>query len=241
MEPRLPKSNQVLLIILGITILIVLVIGASYAYFNAATVSGNVTNKINTATAKYGSLTVTYPGTNGIISMGTIDLPESSKGTNVQGLLKFTVSLSADATIASKYNIKWAGPANVDNTFCQYRDASYACIESTSGIPVANEINYTLYKCTSAGYTGTTISGTTVTVNSGCTAISGVETAAPFTDTQKSAILNTAVGQNPQIVTTAARTNYHILVLSIKNTNDIQDYNQGKTFRGALTIESITN
>ncbi len=241
MEARLPKSNQVLLIILGIAILIVVVIGASYAYFNATSVTGNLTNKINTATAKYGSLTVTYPGTDGIINMGTIDLPESSKGTIVQGLLKFTVSLSADATISTNYNIKWAGTANVENTFCQYRDASYACLETTSGTYVGDEINYTLYKCTSAGYTGTTISGTTVTVNAGCTAISTANTAAPYSTAQKSAIMNTVSGQTPQTVTTSNRTNYHILVLNIKNTNDVQDYNQGKNFRGALAVEALTN
>lgn len=91
------------MVIVAIVVLIVAVVGASYAYFNAATTSGNITNKINTATATYGTLTVSYPGTDGTISMGTVDLAYSTRTSKpvVQGLLKFTVASSADATIAT--------------------------------------------------------------------------------------------------------------------------------------------
>ncbi len=232
------KGNQMFLVILAIVVLIVAVVGASYAYFNAATTSGNVTNKISTATAKYGSMTVTYPGTDGTITMGTVDLAYSTRSSKpvVQGLLKFTVASSAEATVATKYNIKWAGTANVTNTFCQYMTNTTTCSSNTTGTYVGNEIYYDLYSCTSAGYTGTTISNQVVTVNAGCTRISGANVAAPYSDTEKAATINTST----QTVAATA-TNYHVLVLSIQNKTTVQDYNQGKSFTGALTVSSVTN
>ncbi len=238
MEKKENDTTKVFLVIVAIVVLIVAVIGASFAYFNAATVTGNVTNKINTTTAQYGTLTVAYPGTNGTIEMGTVDLPESTKGTIVQGLLKFTVTADASATIDTNYNIKWAGTANVSNDFCQYRSTTTTCTNTSTDTYVGDEIYYNLYTCTSAGYTGTTVSGTTVTLGSGCTLISTSNKAAPYSTAEKTATVNTST---LLIDISVSRVNYHVLVLNIKNTTGIQDYNQGKTFTGALAIESASN
>lgn len=110
------------------------------------------------------------------------------------------------------------------------------CSLTTDGTYVGNEIYYDLYSCTNAGYTGTTISNQVVTVNAGCTRISGTNVAAPYSDAEKTATINSSV----QTVV-AKGTNYHVLVLSIKNLTTVQDYNQGRNFKGALTISSVTN
>lgn len=240
MKKQEPDGTKIFLVIVAIVVLIVAVVGASFAYFNAASVTGNATNKISTTTAQYGTLTVAYPGTNGTISMGTIDLPQSTQATQpiIQGLLKFTVTADVNATADVNYNLKWAGIANVTNTFCQYRSTTTVCTNTETDNYVGDEIYYNVYSCDSDGYEGTSITGQTVTLGTGCTLISTANDAAPYTDAEKTAIVNTTV---QTIDISQSRVNYHVLVLNIKNINGVQDYNQGKNFTGALSIEGATN
>ena len=239
MEKKETDVTKIFLVIVTIIVLIVAVVGASFAYFNAATTTGNLTNKINTATAEYGTLSVGYPGTNGSIEMSTIDLPYSTRSSKpiVQRLLKFTVTASADANTDVAFNLKWGGVANVSNNFCQYRSSVTTCTNVNTDTDVRGELYFNLYECSEAGYTNTTIANDVVTIGEGCTALAE-NVNAPYTDAEKTAKLN----DTPRIIDISqSRIKYYALTLNLKNLTTVQDYNQGKTFTGALSIEGATN
>jgi len=217
---------------IGIFALVAAVTGATLAFFSANNVQGNsVTNTIVTTSATYGTTTVTYHASNGTISMGIVDLPESTKGVNINGLMKFTVATTA--TVSQRITIAWAS-GKVTNTFCQYANGQ-TCTDNPGHTFVGNEIQYALYECSSSGYTGTTISGTVVTIGSGCNLISTAGAAAPTTGS--TALLHT--GTNRTIA--AGGTNYYALVLTLQNKTTEQNYNQGKTFSGQISISTLSN
>ncbi len=225
MEDR--KKSQVLLAVIGVATLLVAVIGATFAYFSAANVSGNSsTNTITAQTAQYGNTTVTYDGTNGTINTGTLDLKESEKGTDYKYLMKFTVATTA--TAAQNITVNWK---SVTNTFCKYRNASYICTDTPTDTAVTGEIVYDFYSCSSAGYTGTTSSGTSVTINAGCTKISAA-TPADVPATGATGILHTAAS----LSLAAGGTNYYALVVTFKNLDANQNYQQQKSFTGQVNV-----
>ena len=60
MEEKGKKGNQVLLTVIGVATLLIAMVGATFAYFTANSVTGNAdTNNISAQTAQYGDTTVT--------------------------------------------------------------------------------------------------------------------------------------------------------------------------------------
>ena len=235
------NTTKIFIVIIAMVVLIMVVIGASFAFFTAASVTGNSgANSISTTAAKYGTLIVTYPETDGTISMGTVDLPYTTRLTQpiVQGMLKFSVTAAAEANVNINYIIKWAGVDNIYNDFCQYRSTETTCSDTIGDTYVGDEIYYTLYKCSDIGYSESSITDKTVTLGAGCEAISTENAPAPYNNTDKVAQINI---HTQTININQSRINYHVLVLNIKNINSVQDYNQGKRFSGALSIESVSN
>lgn len=231
--------NKTTLLVIGIATIVVALIGATVAFFTANPVQNNsVTNTITSTTANYGTTTVSYDGTNGTISMGIVDLPESTKGTNVSRLMKFRVATTAN--VSQRITISWAGTGKVTNTFCQYLGNTNGLCYATSSLATAggnsapvdvrNEIQYELYECTYEGYTN--ISTAT---HDNCTLISVANSPAPITNSN--ALLHTSAYRTIP----ASGTNYYALVLTILNKNSEQNYNEGKSFSAQLSVGALNN
>lgn len=225
------KYRSLYLSILGVLIIVIASFSVSYAYLSAQAVTGNdETNKINTTIAKYGTLTVAYHGTDGTISLGAIDLKYSTKGTPVTGLLKFKVTGDSTQTVQTSYNINWAGTARITNTLCQYA-SGISCTNNSSNTYVGNEMTYTLYSCSNETIYN---AATTANTASTCTSIKSA-TAVPYTDAEKAGTI--VSGQT----ITAGTSKFYVILLSMANLSAAQDYQAGGTFRGAITVQPVTN
>ena len=146
------KKNKIIVIIIAVITILALG-GLTYAFFVAGAVAGNSsTNTIVTLAADYGTITITYDGSNGTISVANMDLKESEKGTHKEYLMKFNIA--STATITHNISINWS---NVTNTFCQYQKNGN-CTGLNTDTYVGDELNYSLYECTQSAYGSVTLS-----------------------------------------------------------------------------------
>lgn len=232
MEDKKEKRRQTLLIVIAIGIFLMTIVGVSYAFFTAKEVQGNSdTNTVNAGTVDYGTTTVHYDNDSGVITTGALDLIKGDKGKDYKFLLKFYVDTTS--TVDLQLNISWN---EITNTFCQYRDGQN-CTDLDTDTPVTNEVIYDLYNCpTIDDYDGTTddFETKTVTIDEDCTIVSTDPSSdVPLTGTSE--VLNLAA-----LDIEAAGTNYYALVLTVRNIDGVQNYNQGRAFSGRLNVSILT-
>jgi len=220
------KGNQVLLVVIGIATLLIAMVGATFAYFSANSVQGNTdTTTITAQTAQYGNTEVVYDATYGLINTGLLDLPNSEQGSDYEYLMKFHVTTTATAPQALTVNWK-----AVTNTFCKYANGQN-CTDNPADTDVRSEVIYDFYDCDATGYANTTASEEDVTVAGGCTKISSA-TSLPVPATDNTGLLHTA----PSLPLAAGGTNRYVLVVTVKNLNTEQNYNQNKSFTGQVNV-----
>lgn len=213
-------KNKILIAIISI-LTIISVGGITYAFFTANGVQNNVnTNNIQSATVKYGDIIVSYDNSNGQINTGILDLKESQKGRDYQYLIKFRVQSTAN--INRDITIRWS---NLINTFCQYQNNG-ACTNNSSHTFVGNEVNYNLYNCTTVG-------------SYNDSAVGDIKTACQSIGTNSVPVTNSVskLHNESKITLEATSTNYYILLLTIKNTNGVQNYQQNKNLTGRIEIK----
>jgi len=75
------KKKTLVPIIIGVTILVILVAGATYAYFQASNSASGTTN-VETSTEKIGTVVVTNPTENLYMKLSAYDMQESKAGTS---------------------------------------------------------------------------------------------------------------------------------------------------------------
>ncbi len=202
------SKTKVIMIAVITSILLVTIIGVSFAYFSAA-ITGNASSNNVTATTETCSLTVSYRTGNNAISLSNISAPKN--GSDTTSALYFSVA----STCASARNIT-IQLANVSNTFCQKVAAQTdtACNNTSGTINVADEIYYKIDSCSS-------------NTDTNCATAVKDQTAAPT-----AATANIGTNQIP-----AKTTKHYKLTVGFKNKTDVtQNYNQGKTFSGRVNI-----
>lgn len=230
METKKEMARQITLIILGALIVLLFIISGTYAYFTAQNVTGNdPSNILGAETVDFGDTRVAYDQNNGILSTGDLNFTPDQAGTDYQFLLKFEVKTTSTATL--DVNINWK---DITNTFCRYR-ANQVCTNEETDTPVVGEIVYDLYNCDSNGYTATVANSEnrTVTLAESCTLISDKSSEVPATGVTR--MLN----KEPSKLA-AGGTNYYALVLTVKNTTELQNYNKDKRFTGQVNISLAT-
>lgn len=201
------KRNGVLLIAISVAVLLVTIVGATYAYFSA-NITGNATTNNVSATTETCGMSVAYKSGSSAINLSNIQAPKN--GTDTTSNLFFGVTSTCSGSRTININL-----SNVTNTFCQKvasQDAT-ACDNSDGTINVADELYYTIYSCTDANYTT-------------CTTKVKDATAMPI------AAGTLVTGQ----AIAAKGSKYYKVTVGFKNKNVTQNYNQGKSFSGRVTI-----
>ena len=74
------KKKTIVPIIIGVTLLVILVAGATYAYFQASNTASGTTN-VEASTEKIGTVVVTNPTENLYMKLSAYDMQESKAGT----------------------------------------------------------------------------------------------------------------------------------------------------------------
>ncbi len=206
------RKHTILLTVIGVATLLVAIVGATFAYFTAS-VSGNASNdNVSVTTSTYG-LTVAYQDGSNSISIQNKELTKTDAGSNYEEAMGLSVENTG--TTAQNFNIDLG---NVANTFCQKvasQDAS-VCDDASGTIDVKDEIYYKVNKCTDDTYTS-------------CTTAVTDTTAAPTTD--GSIATNLPVASREKV--------YYQVVVGIKNIDKVQNYNQGKSFSGKVTVSAV--
>ncbi len=216
------KTKLTIIGILSLTVL--LVIGITYAYFTAATITGNSgANSIQVVTGTHGNITVNYLAGNGTISMNNIDLREAEQGTTQKEIVKFSVNYPGSEE--EKITIMWK---EVTNTFCQYQTGN-VCTNTSTDTYVGDEIYFKLYECN----TESALQSATTTTQTNCSEITRSDKAVPITSEEKRL-------QNDFSISLTNTTKYYLMILNIDNITALQDYNQGRTFNGRIEVTKAT-
>lgn len=219
------NRNKKLIVILIAIFTVVTLGGLSYAYFTANEVQNNVnSNNIQTITADYGNIIVTYSNNNGEINAGIVDLKQSQSGQDKLYIMKFTVESTANVT--QDIQIQWK---ELTNDFCQYQNGG-VCTNNSNHTFVGDELTYNLYNCVeSDDYTTSAAND----IKQSCTSIG--TNSVPVTG------VTSKLHNNQKITLQPNSMNYYILLITIKNIDDVQNYQQEKHFSGRLDVQIATN
>lgn len=250
----MPKKTKISLIVI-VFLIIVSIIGFSYAYIAKKAVVGNRDNTLILDVVDYGKIYVNFENDNNQIEANFLELPEEEKGTDYYYMLKFNIESTAN--ISEEVQIKWK---DLDNTFCtNYGEvysiysncysasqfAEFAVEESMTVeqlldyyapendpssfyIDAREELTYALYSCTSTQYNNITTPDDTDI--SSCTKISNVTDQAVPENGSK------FIHQNRTITIDPNSTNYYVLRIKLKNLTTDQSYQQGAHLNGTIGV-----
>lgn len=212
------NKNKFFLIIIGISILLVALVGATFAYFTLKLTDNSITDNLYISTKNYG-LTVVYEDDKDSIKLENKNLIEAETGdkelTNyLQDEVNFKVT--STSSFAQKINIGFA--EGFSNTFCQTVESQEDTVcGNGSTINVAGEIYYELYICD-------------FDYSTNCRVVSTGPLPLPIDETTP-----TVLKSGITIPSTGDKTVYIVLKAFIRN-KEVQSYNKGKIFSGKIWV-----
>lgn len=213
------RKNTILLTVIGVSTLLVALVGATFAYFTAQ-LSGNPTNdNVNITTDTYG-LTVFYEDGKDSISLENQNLTvrdasDIDPTTYPQDEINFRVISTSNQD--QFINIGLA--EGFTNSFCRTVETQEANECSDLGpIDVSDELYYELYTCDS-DYT------------TNCQSVKTSVLPTPVDETTPAVL-----GGGITVPGSGDKTVYLVFKAFIKNKEVPQNYNQGKAFSGKLWV-----
>lgn len=213
------RKNTILLTVIGVSTLLVALVGATFAYFTA-TLSGNpTTDNVNITTDTYG-LTVVYEDGKDSISLENQNLTvRDASDTDSTTYPQDEINFKVISTSNQDQFINIGLAEGFSNSFCQNVDTQEAADCSEVGpIDVADELYYELYKCDS-DYT------------TNCVSVKTNALPTPVDETTPAVL-----GGGITVPGDGDKTVYLVFKAFIKNKEVPQNYNQGKAFSGKLWV-----
>lgn len=255
MEERSGRSNTVLLTVIGAATLLVVVVGATFAYFSAQ-LGGSTTSTIDINTSDLGTTRIVFPVSNEITIDGGgalgQDLPYSQKGTVVSESMYFALDTTSEVDL--DYRIYFR---NMVNEFCQYvgsvddtvcKTTSGICSDTnitdplactgdntwTNYVDVRDEVTYRLEQCITPTKTGEQITCTDLGASG---EEDDYEVIVDDTNAPVSKVGDTAIVSRATLP--AASYQMYKLTVMLKNTEENQNYNSDKELHSIVRVDLL--
>lgn len=251
------KSNQVLLIVIGIATLLMAVVGATFAYFTATATATNPEDQ-ETVSLKTATLGITYTHGTGV------NLTNTTLTADYDSYIPFSVENTG--TVATGWKLLWDMTATGDdaiNEILGYANletqAVGTCSSSNTVLPcydVREDFTYTLYKVTAAD--DTAFNAIDTETEWGTATLTAVTSGTAGTGYLADVVDGTTTPIRSGLSIAAAAKEYYVLKVSFNYLEDTtnasgrvvsaaqvtpvvynnnQNYQQNKAFKGAIKVE----